>query len=71
MSVLEFRSNRRPTLGLELELGLVDGRTFGLCSSFGELVERLPEGGGERFKPELIQSVLEINTDVCENTVDA
>ena len=34
-------------------------------------VEELPEQGRDRFKPELMQSVLEINTDVCESVKDA
>ena len=71
MAVLEFASNRRPTLGIELELGLVDVETMSLSSSFSALLERLPEGGRERFKPEIIQSVLEINTDVCESVKEA
>ena len=71
MTVLEFQSNRRPTLGIEIELGLVDVQTLDLSSSFDKLVERLPDRGGDRFKPEIIQSVLEINTDVCESVKDA
>jgi carboxylate-amine ligase len=42
-----------------------------LSNSFFQLVERLPEQGRDRFKPEIIQSVLEINTDVCESVKDA
>ncbi len=71
MTVLDFQSNRQPTLGIEIELGLVDARTMDLSSSFEQLVERLPDRGGDRFKPEIIQSVLEINTDVCESVRDA
>ena len=67
MTALEFQSNRRPTIGVELELGLVDIQTMNLASSFNELIERLPDRGGGRFKPEIIQSVVEINTDVCES----
>ena len=71
MTVIEFQSNRRPTLGVEIELGLLDAGTMDLSNSFAALVERLPDQGGERFKPEIIQSVLEINTDVCESVKDA
>ena len=70
MTVLEFQCNRLPTLGIEIELGLVDAQTMDLSSSFDKLVERLPDSG-DRFKPEIIQSVLEINTDVCETVRDA
>ena len=71
MSVLEFQSNRLPTLGIEIELGLVDVETMNLSSSFDPLAQRLPDRGGDRFKPEIIQSVVEINTDVCESIRDA
>jgi carboxylate-amine ligase len=71
MAVLQFTSNRRPTLGIEIELGLVDATTMALSNRFGDLLERLPAQGRERFKPELMQSVLEINTDVCESVGDA
>jgi carboxylate-amine ligase len=73
--VITFTSNRRPTLGIEIELGLVDARTMALSNSFARLSEQLarnlPELGCERFKPELMQSVVEINTDVCESIGDA
>lgn len=71
MPVINFTSNRHPTVGIEIELGLVDARTMDLSNSYGQLVAQLPEQGRERFKPELMQSVLEINTDVCESIKDA
>jgi glutamate---cysteine ligase / carboxylate-amine ligase len=71
MTVLDFQSNRLPTLGIEIELGLVDAQTMNLSSSFDKLVERLPQCSSDRFKPEIIQSVLEINTDVCDSVRDA
>ncbi len=69
MAVINFRSNKSPSLGIEIELGLVDEHTMALSSSFAELKEQLPPGDAESFKPELMQSVMEINTDVCA-TVD-
>jgi len=71
MTVIHFTSNRKPTIGVEIELGLVDAETMELSNSFARLVERLPEQGRDRFKPELMQSVVEINTDVCESVRDA
>jgi carboxylate-amine ligase len=71
MPVINFTSNRHPTVGIEIELGLVDARTMDLANSYGQLVAQLPGQGRERFKPELMQSVLEINTDVCESIKDA
>jgi carboxylate-amine ligase len=71
MGVISFTSNRRPTIGIEIELGLVDAQTMELANRFADVATRLPEQGRERFKPELMQSVLEINTDVCESIGDA
>ena len=69
MATIEFTSNPRPTLGIEIELGLVDNRTMALTSAFAELAELLPEEDIGQIKPELMQCVVELNTDVCE-TVD-
>ncbi len=71
MPVINFTANRHPTVGIEIELGLVDVETMNLSNSFARLLAELPEQGRERFKPELMQSVLEINTDVCESIKDA
>lgn len=67
MTALEFQSNKKPTIGVEVELGLVDLQSMNLSSSFDALADRLPDRGGGRFKPEIIQSVVEINTDVCDS----
>ncbi|MBW3598993.1 MAG: YbdK family carboxylate-amine ligase [Planctomycetes bacterium] len=69
MSKLTFNSNDRPTLGVELELGLVDAETMALANSVMPLLARLDPGDGTCYKPELMQCCIEINTDVCE-TVD-
>ena len=69
MAKIAFNSNNRPTLGIEIELGFVDARTMALSSSFADLAELLPDASQTHYKPELMQCVLEIITDVCE-TVD-
>lgn len=69
MAKIEFTSNSKPTLGVEVELGLVDNRTMALSSSFEDLAKLLPEGDITQIKPELMQCVVELNTGVCE-TVD-
>ena len=76
MAKIDFRSNARPTVGIELELGLLDAETLALSSSYGLVSARLAgegyqEGDGGNYKPELMQCVLEINTDVCETIADA
>jgi len=76
MAKIDFTRNERPTVGVELELGLLDGQSLSLASEYGLLSARLTGDGytcdeGGHFKPELMQCVLEINTDVCETIGDA
>jgi carboxylate-amine ligase len=65
MRKLEFNSNAEPTLGVELELALVDARTMALSSSIRQVLERVPESFAGSIKPELMQSYLEINSAPC------
>lgn len=69
MSALKFRSNNEPTLGVELELALVDSRTGALTSAAPRLLERIPEEFASSVKPELMQCYIEINSGVGR-TVD-
>ena len=76
MAKIVFHHNDRPTVGIELELGLLDGQTMALSSAYGLLNARLTAEGyqdedSSNFKPELMQCVLEINTGVCETIGDA
>jgi carboxylate-amine ligase len=76
MAKIEFNRNDRPTVGIELELGLLDADSLALTSAYGLLNARLFAEGyrdddSGHFKPELMQCVLEINTDVCETIADA
>ncbi|HEX4412684.1 MAG TPA: YbdK family carboxylate-amine ligase [Lacipirellulaceae bacterium] len=71
MAKIDFHRNEQPTVGIELELGLVDADTMALTSAYGLLSARLTADGHQNdanscFKPELMQCVLEVNTEVCE-----
>jgi carboxylate-amine ligase len=69
MEPIIFHANREPTIGIEIELGLVDAETMALSSSIERVLERLPPELANNIKPELMQSYVEINTGVCR-TVD-
>jgi carboxylate-amine ligase len=56
------------TLGIEEELMIVDGETFDLVNAIESLLEETTEG---EIKPELMESVLEISTKPCRDTVEA
>jgi carboxylate-amine ligase len=71
MSVLKFTRNEYPTIGVEIELQLVNAETLALSNSIEDVLARLPETLQECVKPELMQSYLEINTDVCQTVRQA
>jgi carboxylate-amine ligase len=56
------------SLGVEMELQIIDAKTKDLFPGSPKIFEKL---GGEQthIKPELVQSMIEINTGIC-NTVD-
>ena len=71
MSSLHFTRNDAPTIGVELELQLVNAETWALSSSIEQILARLSDGLLEQIKPELMQSYLEINTGICETVAEA
>ena len=71
MAKLEFRSNPTHSIGVELELGIVDGRSFGLTSAAPELLQRLPENLAGAVKPELMQCCVEVISGVCQTVAHA
>ncbi len=66
---LAFKANPRPTVGVELELQLVDPDTEELTNVVSDVLKHLPEGQ-QWAKPELMQSYLEINSGVCLTIAD-
>jgi len=56
------------TLGIEEELMILDAQTLELVNMIEALLEPAPVG---EIKPELMESVLEISTDPCENIAQA
>jgi carboxylate-amine ligase len=71
MGKLTFRSNDRPTLGVEIELGLVDAQSMALANSIEPLLALLDPGDAKCYKPELMQCCVEVNTGVCETVAEA
>ncbi len=70
MEKLTFHGSAEPTLGIELEFGLVDARTLALSSSIEALLRNLPQDVAF-LKPELMQCCIEINTDICHTVSEA
>lgn len=65
---IDFKSNGVLTLGVEIELQLIDKNTYNLSPRAEELL--LAAQHLERVKPEFYLSTLEINTDICKTVHD-
>ncbi len=65
MAKLQFHSSSSHTIGVELELGIVDCETQQLASRCGDILERLPSELGNVVKHELMQCCVEVISDVC------
>jgi carboxylate-amine ligase len=59
------------TLGVEEELMIVDADSMELVSAIEEMIEAVPRETEGDVKPELMQSVLEISTNVCRSAAEA
>lgn len=70
MSTFPFTRNDYPTIGVEVELQLVDSETMALTSAIEDVRKLIPPEYAERIKPELMQSYLEINTGICRTVSD-
>jgi glutamate---cysteine ligase / carboxylate-amine ligase len=72
---IRFRHNPRPTVGVEMELHVVDRTTGALVAAANQLLDELgePYPGGEhpKAKHELFQSTVEIITGVCNTPAEA
>src|SRR5438067_5273531 len=59
------------TLGIEEEFQIVDPQTLELRSHVSEFLEEGKMLLGEQIKPEMIQSMIEVGTGVCQNIQEA
>ena len=65
---ITFNGSPNPTLGVELELQILDPETKNLVSGAPRILERA--NGDTHVKPELIESTIELNTDICATVGD-
>lgn len=72
---IDFTHNPRPTIGIEMELHVVDRVTGALVAASTQLLAELgathPGGEHPKAKHELFQSTVEIITGVCESPAEA
>ena len=62
---INFNSSPTPTVGVELELQILDPETMNLIAGAPRILAHV--GDDDHVKPELIESTIEFNTDVCPN----
>ena len=71
MEKLKFTSNSSPSVGIEIEMALVDRQTGALTNGIGGLLAGLPPEFTETVKPELMQCYVEVNSKTCANIDEA
>ena len=62
---IHFNGSPNPTVGVEVELQIIDPETKNLVSGAPRILDRIKDR--THVKPELIESTIELNTDVCAN----
>ena len=67
--MIEFHSSLNPTIGVEIELQLIDDKTLDLTNIAPKILADMDIKFSNRIKYELFESMIEINTDIC-STVD-
>ena len=68
MKNIEFNSSINPTIGVEIELQLIDNVTFDLKNISHKILADIDKKFSDRIKYELFESMIEINTGIC-NTI--
>ena len=67
---LQFKGNDSPTLGVELELQLVDAQSMALKSGITRILDAVGPLDEDWIKPELMQCYTEINTRICHTVAE-
>jgi len=70
---LPFNGSPRPTLGVELEVQILDPETMNLTSGSLAILDRVNTNGVEhpKIKQELTQSTIEVITGICDTVAEA
>jgi len=65
--MIEFNSSPEPTIGVEIELQLVDNKNLNLNNVSKKVHADVKKKISDNIKCELIESMIEINTNICSN----
>jgi carboxylate-amine ligase len=64
---MEFTGSSKPTIGVEIELQILDAETLDLTPKSEILIEACQAIGLERVKSEIHQSMLEIDSEISDH----
>ncbi len=64
---LEFSPSQPLTLGVEMELQLLDPKSLALVPKAPQILGSVPRKSKDRIKEEFIQSMVEITTGICQD----
>ena len=70
MKELIYNKSSNPTIGVELELQIICSNTLALSSRAPEILAAVEPEFRLRIKQEFIQSMVEINTGICQNVAE-
>jgi len=65
--MIKFNSSPEPTIGVEIELQLVNKNNLDLNSISSKVLADVTKEFSDNIKCELIESMIEINTNICSN----
>ena len=65
--MIEFHSSPNPTIGVEIELQLIDDYHFNLKNISSKVLADIDKKFSDKIKYELFESMIEINTNVCNS----
>ena len=71
MAKLQFQSNPSHTIGVELELAVVDSSSGALATGAEQILAAIDSQFAGAIKPELMQCVVEVNSDVYSSVSQA
>ena len=68
--MIKFNSSPKPTIGVEIELQLVDENNSDLKNIASKVLANVEKKFADNIKCELIESMIEINTNICQTIED-
>ncbi len=69
--MIKFNSSLEPTIGVEIELQLVAKNNLDLNNISSKVLANVDKEFSDKIKCELVESMIEINTDICSNVEEA